>query len=247
MKKLKDQIVGMDARFHYRGLNQTRIETFSDAVFAFAVTLVVLSSSVPENFSELMLSFRQIIPFLACVTLIVVIWFQHYVFFIRYGLQDKKTVIINAFLLFVLLIYVYPLKFLMTFLFELYYGLITKDMTYYLNKYDGQMNMSVVMTAYGFGAAIIFMTMAWLYRHAHRRARSLDMDSYEIFVTKVSIWVNLLLSCIPFFSAMISLLHPFGHGRLNFIIAGFSYMLYPPVMIIFGRVMSRKGKRLFPV
>ncbi len=129
MRAIKNQLVGLDPKFNYRRLNQTRIETFSDAVFAFTVTLVALSSSVPETFDELKESFRDIIPFFLCAVLIVVIWYQHYLFFLRYGLQDLKTVVINTFLLFVLLIYVFPLKFLMTFLFELYLGLITDDFT----------------------------------------------------------------------------------------------------------------------
>ena len=72
MRELKDQLVGLDPKFKYRGLNQTRIETFSDAVFAFTVTLVALSSSVPETFEELKESFRDIIPFFLCAVLIVV-------------------------------------------------------------------------------------------------------------------------------------------------------------------------------
>ncbi|GAB4233647.1 MAG: hypothetical protein Tsb0034_06960 [Ekhidna sp.] len=245
MKKIKNQLVGLDPRFHYRGLNQTRIETFSDAVFAFSVTLVVLSSSVPKTFAELMESFREIIPFFFCVVLIVVIWYQHYTFFLRYGMQDKKTVLINTFLLFVLLIYVYPLKFLMTFLFELYAGMANGDLTRFNTLYADGVNARTLMMAYGFGAAAIFVAMAWLYRHAYNRREALGLDEYESYSTKISIWVNLLLSAIPFFSGLISLIEPFGQTKINFIIAGFIYMLYPPVMIFFGRRFKKQTERRF--
>lgn len=70
---VKDQKLGLKDGFGYRGLEQTRIETFSDAVFALAVTLLILSSSVPQNFSELLASFSQIFPFAICITLLMLI------------------------------------------------------------------------------------------------------------------------------------------------------------------------------
>lgn len=248
MRDLKDQLVGLDSRFRYRGLNQTRIETFSDAVFAFSVTLVVLSSSVPETFDQLRASLAEIIPFLICVVLIVVIWFQHYIFFLRYGLQDTKTVTVNTFLLFVLLIYVYPLKFLAKFLFELYYGLIVGRQENFMDQFGGEMNadnMTLLMSAYGIGACVIFLSISWLYRHAYNKREDLELDDYESFVTKVSLWHNLLMSSIPFLSTIIVLIKPFGQSAATYAIAGFTYMLYIPVMFGFGYKVKKRSKQLF--
>ena len=44
------------------------------------------------------------------------IWKEHHRFFSRYGFADTKTSFLNAVLLFVVLLYVYPLKFLFTML-----------------------------------------------------------------------------------------------------------------------------------
>lgn len=248
MRNLKDKLVGLDPNFNYRGIDQTRIETFSDAVFAVAFTLVVLSSTVPETFDQLRKSIHDIIPSFICIVLIVVIWYQHYVFFLRYGLQNTKTVTINTFLLFLVLIYIYPLKFLARFLVELYGGLIFGRPDNFMNDFGGSMNsdnMTLLMTAYGAGATLIFMAMTWLYRHAYTKREELDLNEYEVFATKASMWQNLLMSSIPFLSTMIAFLHPFGYGALNFGIAGFIYMLYPPVMITFGYKMKRRSDRLF--
>jgi len=248
MRNLKDQLVGLDPNFRYRGLNQTRIETFSDAVFAVAFTLVVLSSSVPETFAELRKSIHDIIPSFISIVLIVVIWYQHYVFFLRYGLQNTKTVTINTFLLFLLLIYVYPLKFLARFLVELYGGLIFGRPDNFMNDFGGQMNsenMTLLMTAYGAGATLIFIAMTWLYREAYKKRAELELNEYETFSTKVGLWQNLLMSAIPFLSTVVAFLHPFGYGALNFAIAGFIYMLYPPVMISFGYRVKKKSQKLF--
>ncbi len=248
MRNLKDKLVGLDPNFNYRGIDQTRIETFSDAVFAVAFTLVVLSSTVPETFDELRKSIHDIIPSFICIVLIVVIWYQHYVFFLRYGLQNTKTVTINTFLLFLVLIYIYPLKFLARFLVELYSGLIFGRPDNFMDDFGGNMNsenMTLLMTAYGAGATMIFMAMTWLYRHAYNKREDLGLNEYESFATKASMWQNLLMSSIPFLSTMIAFLHPFGYGALNFGIAGFIYMLYPPVMITFGYKMNRRSKKLF--
>ena len=249
MRKLKDQLVGMDPRFNYRGLNQTRIETFSDAVFAVAFTLVVLSSSVPETFEGLRKSIDDIIPSFICIVLIVVIWYQNYIFFLRYGLQNVGTVVINTFLTFLVLIYVYPLKFLARFLVELYSGLIFRTKIDFAESFGEPItgdNMTLLMTAYGGGATLIFISTAWLYRHALKKRGDLELSEYEIFSTKVSIWQNLLMGSIPFLSTVIAFLHPFGNGSVNFSIAGFIYMLYPIIMISFGRIVNNKGKKLFP-
>ena len=78
--KNKKSLQGKD--FVLRGEAQTRIETLSDAVFAIAIALLVLSSSVPERYDELLLSMQDIIPFGVCITLLMLIWYQHFIFFI---------------------------------------------------------------------------------------------------------------------------------------------------------------------
>ena len=74
--------------FTLRGMEHTRIEGLSDGVFAIAVALLLITTDVPEKFSELKLFLKDFIPFGITIVLLMVIWYQHYTFFIRYGLRD---------------------------------------------------------------------------------------------------------------------------------------------------------------
>src|SRR5688572_8254675 len=90
----------------------SRLEGFSDAVFGFALTLLVVSLETPETVGDLKALMRDMVPFALTFSMVCWIWYEHNIFFRRYGLQDALTVFINCVLLFVVLYYVYPLKFL---------------------------------------------------------------------------------------------------------------------------------------
>src|SRR5882724_11286097 len=104
--------------FHFRGHEVKRIETFSDAVFAFAVTLLIVSLEVPKSFEELMLTMRGFFAFGVSFVLLMMVWYEQNIFFRRYGLDDLVTIVLNCTLIFLVLFYVYPLKFLFTLVFS---------------------------------------------------------------------------------------------------------------------------------
>src|SRR4026208_808418 len=89
-----------------------RLEGFSDAVFGFALTLLVVSLEVPRSYEELIDVMSGFLSFACCFALLPWLWCEHNTFFRRYGLQDGVTVVINGGLLFTVLFYVYPLKFM---------------------------------------------------------------------------------------------------------------------------------------
>jgi uncharacterized membrane protein len=98
--------------FHLRGLEGTRVEAFSDVVFGFALTLIVVSLEVPTTFEELMETMRGFPAFAICFAILTWVWHVHHTFFRRYGLTDEITIALNTILLFVVLFYTYPLKFM---------------------------------------------------------------------------------------------------------------------------------------
>src|ERR1017187_3521217 len=107
-ERMAEKGVGEQRGFRWRGGEITRFEGLSDAVFAFAVTLLIVSLEVPRTFTDLLLTMRGFVAFAICFVLLMAVWYQQYIFFRRYALQDVWTIVMNSALLFVVLFYIYP-------------------------------------------------------------------------------------------------------------------------------------------
>ncbi len=70
-------------RFQWRSHEISRIEGLSDAVFAFAITLLIVSLEVPRTFSELYETMRGFIPFAVAFGLLLHLWHTQYIWFRR--------------------------------------------------------------------------------------------------------------------------------------------------------------------
>lgn len=238
-EKLAENGVGARSDFRWRGGEITRIEGFSDAVFAFAVTLLVVSLEVPKTFSELLGAMRGFFAFAICFWLLLTIWYNHYIFFRRYGLQDLPTVVLNSVLLFLVLFYVYPLKFLFTlFIGQLFAG---GDMTVLVEGHlehviePGQ--AGALFAIYGAGFMALSLVSAALYFYAYRQRQVLELNDLERFDTVASIQNALVRAGVALISVLIAL---FGGSSL----AGWAYFLLLPALTIDGVVSGRRRRRL---
>src|SRR5438128_5416426 len=95
-EKLINRGVGDNKQFRWRGGEIARIEGLSDAVFAFAVTLLVVSLEVPKTFTELTTLMRGFLPFAISFCLLMQVWHEQYRYFRRYNLQDSASTILNC-------------------------------------------------------------------------------------------------------------------------------------------------------
>ncbi|MEO6326604.1 MAG: TMEM175 family protein [Thermoanaerobaculia bacterium] len=235
--------VGVKAGFRWRGSGEiARIEGFSDAVFAFAITLLVVSLEVPRTFTELMGSMRGFIAFAIGFVMLFQIWYAQYVFFRRYGLQDTTTLVLNGALLFVVLFYVYPLKFLFTYLVNALSGasLQVELANGHVERMVGDGEAGKLMVIYGIGYCAVFGVFLLLYVHALRQASALELTELERFDTKQSILENTYNILIGLASLAVVLI---GGSRLA-AWSGMTYVLIGPVMGISGAIMGKRRRRL---
>jgi uncharacterized membrane protein len=159
----------------WRGESASRLEGFSDAVFGFALTLLVISLEVPKTAAELIKTFQGVPAFGVSFLLLFSIWWHHCKFFRRYGLQDRLTVLLNGLVLFVVLVYVYPLKFLFALSFRPFFEHGAAAPT------PGEVRWLISLYAGGFGT--IFGLFALLTFHAYRLRDSLALTPAETFET----------------------------------------------------------------
>src|SRR5262245_53344583 len=117
----------LEAGFRWRGTHVTRMESFTDAVFGFAVTLLVVALEVPRSFDELLNVMRAFPAFVICFAVLMLFWNAHYRYHRRYGLDDAYTRIMTMAILVLVLFFVYPLKFLFTLLTSMTFGLDMQD------------------------------------------------------------------------------------------------------------------------
>jgi uncharacterized membrane protein len=231
---------GVEKHFRWRAGEITRLEGFSDGVFAFALTLLVVSLEVPHTFDELMDTMRGFVAFGVCFAMLVQVWFYHYRYFRRYGLQDGVTVVLNAGLLFVVLFYVYPLKFLFTLIIGSITGGATVGGKTVIEAMIGPREVPALMTIYGLGFAAVFGILTLLYWNAYRRRGELELDLRETLLTRHSMTENFGVACIGLFSALLSHLLPIGISGL----AGFAYFLIPAYATGCGMYFGRRIKEL---
>ena len=189
--------MAMTSRERYRR-EVSRVEGFSDAVFGFAVTLLVVSLEVPKTFHELVVTMRGFPAFAVSFALLFQIWWRHYRFFRKYDLEDSYVITLTGFLLFVVLFFVYPLKFLWSVLFSQVGGGVTDEAL-------TQAQVPWLFVIYGGGVMAAYGILAALYAHAYAHRMDLELTPIEIIDTRVEIYRNVALVGIGLLSVLIAL------------------------------------------
>jgi uncharacterized membrane protein len=212
-------------------------------VFGFAITLLVVSLEVPKTFTELSHMMSGFGAFAISFVLLFLVWFNQHKFFRRYGLQDGVTVWLNAALLFVVLFYVYPLKFLFTFLVNRLTGghgeirLANGNIEEMIQSAD---QMGTLMLIFSVGYFAVFVVFVLLHVHAYRKREMLELNTVERFDTRSSIQESGLNCAIALVSIGIVLI---GGARYSGF-AGMIYMLTGIVMGVHGYVMGSRRANL---
>ena len=214
-------------KFRPRAREVSRTEAFSDVVFGFALTLIVVSLEVPRTYNELVDIMRGVPAFAICFAILVWIWFEHHRFFRRYNMQDGPVIALNAALLFVVLFYTYPLKFI----FALNTGLISR----------ATIHAPTLFLIYGAGFAGIFVLLSAMYLLAYQRREKLRLNQFEVHDTVTSLWMYGAYIAIGILSIILGYAL---NGSRAVMLAGLIYFRLGPVSAVIGYRRGRLREEL---
>lgn len=222
--------------FRLRGEAITRLETFVDAAFAFAVTLLVVSfDEMPDTAAELYDALRRLPAFLAGFAILAMFWHAHHRFSRRFGLEDGTVVTLSLAFVAATLFYVYPLRMVMSAAMHFFTGgWAPSEFTV-----TGVGEFQMIFVVYGVGFAVLAGIMAWLNLHALRHAEGLALDPPERAVARAEIVSHLLLAATAALSIGIALALP-ADATWEHALPGLAYGLLGIVMPMYGIAVGRK-------
>jgi uncharacterized membrane protein len=168
-----------DEGFRLRGQDVTRLEGFVDASFAFSLTLLVIfHASLPDSVGELRLALRRVPTFAACFAMLAMFWAAHNRWSRRFGLQDAWSTVMSLALVLVVLVYVYPLRMVVSsFLALVSGGWLPSELGF--DGPDRMADLQVAFIVYSLGFGLLAGLLCALNLHALRRADMLGLDAAE--------------------------------------------------------------------
>lgn len=224
--------------FRLRGRNHvTRLECFSDCVFAFALTLLVVSLEVPKSFNDLWAAMKGMVAFAFCFAILFGLWSRHHTFFRRYGLEDGVTKALTGCMLFVVLAYVYPLKFLSLVSLDAGLGFDRAAGVAMFTKGAEPQQVRWLFLLYGAGLVSLSMIFFALYRYAYSKRDELQLTEVEALDTRWFAIENLFQVSVPVVATTLAFVLPPDMAGL----AGFAYCLYAVAGFVHGSL--HRGKR----
>lgn len=198
-----------------RGINSTRLDTFVDAAFAFAVTLMVISvDEVPGSYEEFMQALAQVPAFLACFMLLMLFWWGHHSWSRKFALHEILPTVLSLALVALVLIYIYPLRLIFgAFFSNASGGALPSGLDLSLAQ------LTDMFIVFGIGFSAMSGVLAALYLRVGARRDLLRLNDYERYHARAEARTWLILVATGVVSTLAALLLPDEYGP----IAGFVY------------------------
>jgi uncharacterized membrane protein len=217
-----DNPIRLPDGFVERGHNVTRIEAFVDAAFAFAVTLLVIASnSVPTSFEEMLHAMKGVPAFAASFAQIMMFWSAHTLWSRRFGLDDRRSQRLSLVMVFLVLVYVYPLKILFGGLFYWISGGWLPPVA----EIHSLLDLKLMFVMYGLAFGTLSLCMAGLYREALKAEARPALDPFEFSATRDEILRWRYHAVVAVLSVLVALLLPAGAPRWMHGVPGLMYAL----------------------
>lgn len=162
--------------FRPRG-EQDRLTDLIDAAYGFAVTLLLVAADqVPASVDDLVDTMRRIPAALFAFTMVVLFWRAHVRWHRRYGLDDRRSVLLSLALVFLALVYVFPLRLISAGFFS---WVTDGSLSGQGAAVTGPDDVRVLFAGYALAFASLSAVLALLYAHAYRQRTSLELSLHE--------------------------------------------------------------------
>ena len=163
-------------------IGSARLDAFVDAAFAFALTLLVVgSNAAPEGYADLIRAIRNVPAFLIGFALVGMFWHGHVRWRRHGGDSSLCSVFLSFVLVFLVLVYVYPLRLMAVSMVEWLAGTPTIIVS--------RAQLGGLFTIYGLGFAAMSATVLLLFVEGRRRAPEAARSS---MTGEIHIWAILL-------------------------------------------------------
>ena len=168
--------------FRLRGIAMTRLETFIDAAFAFAISMLVIAANqVPDNVTALLAAFRNVPTFICSIAVLGIFWRGHWLWSRRYGLEDGVSSLISWALVVTILIFIYPLKAIFG---AMWYFLSNGQVGQPLSLHTTEAQARAIFAIYALGLITISAEILLLYLRAWQLREPLRLNALERSTTR---------------------------------------------------------------
>jgi uncharacterized membrane protein len=166
--------------FRLRGTEMTRLETFIDAAFAFAITMLVIAAQqIPDDIETLLAAFKNVPAFVASIVVIGIFWRGHWLWSRRFGLEDGLSILVSWAMIITILIYIYPLKALFS---SMWFSLSGGRVGHVLGPHS-EMELRALFAVFALGFTAIALEMVLLNLRAWQLREPLRLNAQERAMT----------------------------------------------------------------
>jgi len=167
--------------FRLRGLEMTRLETFIDAAFAFAISmLVIVAQQIPDDIASLLAAFKNVPTFVCSIAVLSIFWRGHWLWSRRYGLEDGVSILISWGMIATILIFIYPLKAIFG---AMWYFVSNGQLGQRLSLHTTEAQARAIFAVYAIGLIAVSAEILLLNLRAWRLREPLRLNARERLMT----------------------------------------------------------------
>src|SRR6202045_1502816 len=168
--------------FRLRGMQMTRLETFIDAAFAFAISMLVIAAQqIPDNIQALLAAFNNVPTFVCSIAVLGIFWRGHWLWSRRYGLEDGASILISWAMIVTILIFIYPLKAIFG---AMWFLISSRQLGQPFSLHTSESEARTIFAIYPLGLVSISAKILLLNLNAWKLREPLRLNAREKFFTR---------------------------------------------------------------